>query len=175
MTGEKLGKMGASCLALYAAIILSACHKDSESAPAVAAQAKPQAPVVQRRGPSVAEQTVGMVEAAAQGKSQAPVELKFDLAQRPKVGQPLEISLAVIPQVDASPATIQVSGGDDVTVVAGAGTFEIAAAHAGEVYRQTVKVTPAADGVLLVGVSVALKHDEITDVKAFSIPIIADK
>jgi hypothetical protein len=157
-----------------AAIALSACHKDSGTAPAVA-PAIPKMPVMQRRGPSVAEQTAGMVEAAVQGKSQAPVQLKFDLAQRPKVGQSLEISLALIPQVDASPATVQVSGGDDVTVAAGASTFDIATAEAGQVYRQSVNVTPTAEGVLLVAVSVSLKHDEITDVKAFSIPIIAEK
>ncbi len=33
--------------------------------------------------------TADMVEAASQGKSQAPVTLKFDLLQRPAVGQPL--------------------------------------------------------------------------------------
>jgi len=174
MTGDKLGKIAALSLAFCAAIVLSACHKDSDSAPAVAAAAKPK-PVVQKQGPSAADLTAGMVEAAPQGKSQAPVELKFDLAQRPKVGQPLEISLALITQEDASPATIQVSGSDGVTVVANASNFEIATAEAGEVYRQTVNVTPTAEGVQLVGVSVSLKHDEITDVKSFSIPIIADK
>ena len=175
MTGEKLGRRSAWIPVLCAAIVLSACNKDSGSTPAAAPQVKPNAPAPQKRGPTVAEQTVGMVEAAVQGKSQAPVTLKFDLAQRPKVGQPLEISLAMIPQVEASPATIQVSGGDDVTVAAGAKQFDIAAAEAGDVYRQTVNVTPTADGVLLVWVSVSLKHDEVTDVKTFSIPIIADK
>jgi hypothetical protein len=38
-----------------------------------------------------------------------------------------------------------------------------------------VSVTPNAEGVLLVGVTVSLKHDEITDSKAFSIPIIAER
>jgi hypothetical protein len=176
MTGEKLGKRSAWVPVLCAAVVvLSACNKDSGSKPAAAPQVKPNAQVPQKRGPTVAEQTVGMVEAAVQGKSQAPVTLKFDLAQRPKVGQPLEISLAMIPQVDASPATIQVSGGDDVSVAASAKQFDIAAAEAGEVYRQTVSVTPATEGVLLVWVSVSLKHDEVTDVKTFSIPLIADK
>ncbi|HEY2144954.1 MAG TPA: hypothetical protein VGH12_02710 [Steroidobacteraceae bacterium] len=174
MTGEKVGKLGALGLLLGAAMTLGACNRDSGSTPAPAPPIKPTAPVVQKRGPTAAEQTAGMVEAAVQGKSQAPVLLKFDLAQRPKVGQPLEINLAVIPQVDANPATIQVKGGDDVSV-AGAGQFDIAAAEAGAVYRQSVNVTPTAEGVLLVGVSVSLKHDEVTDVTAFSIPIIADK
>jgi hypothetical protein len=38
-----------------------------------------------------------------------------------------------------------------------------------------VNVTPAAEGVLLLGVTVSLKHDELTDLKSFSIPLIADR
>jgi hypothetical protein len=101
--------------------------------------------------------------------------LKFDIAQRPKVGQPLEINLALIAQIAASPATIQVTGADDVTVAPGANQFDIPAAEAGEVYRETVNVTPNAEGVVLLGVTVSLKHDEIVDQRVFSIPIIAER
>ena len=156
---------------------LSACNRDSSPAPPgnAATQVKPKAPAVVKTGPTAAEQTAGMVQAVAQGKSQAPVELKFDLSARPKVGQALQINLALIPQVPASPASIQVNGGDGITVDAGANQLDIPAAEAGEVYRKTVSVTPNAEGVLLVGVTVSLKHDEITDSKAFSIPIIAER
>ena len=60
------------------------------------------------------------------------------------------------------------------TLTAFNGRTDIAAAEAGQVYRQTVNVTPTAEGVLLVGVSVSVKNDEVTDVKAFYIPVIAD-
>ena len=53
-----------------------------------------------------------MVEAAVQGKSQVPVELKFDLLQRPVQGQPLEIAIALLPQIAARSATIAVTGSD---------------------------------------------------------------
>ena len=175
MTGEKLGKTCAWAWVLCAAAALSACHKDDSAAPATAPQVKPKAAVAQKLGPTAAEQTVGMVEAAAQGKSVAPVALKFELPQRPKVGQPMDINLAVISQVDASATTLQISGGDGITVSGGAAQFDIAATQAGDVVRQTVNVTPTDEGVLLVGVSVSFKHDEITDTKAFAIPIIADK
>ena len=116
-----------------------------------------------------------MVQAAAQGKSQVPVELKFDIAQRPKVGQPLDINLALIAQVAASPATIRVTGADDVSVAAGADQFDIPTEEAGEVYKETVNVTPNAEGVVLLAVTVLLKHDEIVDQRVFSIPIIAER
>ena len=174
MAGHMIPVRIAAVLLLCAAAV-SACHKDqganTESQPA---PVKPKPPVVARKGPTAAELTVGMVEAAAQGKSLAPVALKFELVKRPKVGQPVDINLALISQVDASPVTIKVSGTDGVTVAA-ANEFDTPTAAAGEVYRYTVNVTPNAEGVLIIGVTVSLKHDELTDVKAFSIPIIADR
>jgi len=116
-----------------------------------------------------------MVQAAAIGKSQVPVELKFDVAERPKVGQPVEINLALIAQISASLATVQVSGADDVSVAAGGNQYEIPSAEAGEVYRHTLSVTPKAEGVVLLGVTVLLKHDELLDQRVFSIPIIAER
>jgi hypothetical protein len=164
-------------LLLCAVAALSACNRDSSSAPAAdaAPRVDPKPPIAAKSGPTAAEKTAGMVQAATQGKSQVPVELKFDLGARPKVGQSLEINLALIAQISASPATLQVNGADGLTVAAGANQFDIPAEEAGEVYRQTVSVTPTAEGVLLVGVTVLLKHDEITDQRAFSIPIIAER
>ena len=175
MAGKKM--TSTKVLLLCAAAVLAACNRDPGSAPAANAvsHVNPKAPVAPKPGATAAEQTAGMVEAAAQGKSTVPVELKFDIAQRPKVGQPLDINLALIAQIPASSATIQVNGGDDVTVAAGANQFEIPSEEAGEVYRQTVNVTPNAEGVVLLGVTVTLKHDELVDQRTFSIPIIAER
>jgi hypothetical protein len=164
-------------LLLTAAATLSACNKDSNSTPAATgvARTKPAAPAAAKAGPTAAEQTAGMVQAPTLGKSQVPVELKFDLPQKPKVGQPIEINVALIPQVAAGSVTLQVSGADDLTVASGAGQFDIPAAEAGEVYRQTLKVTPNADGVSLVGVTVSIKNDIGTEQRVFSIPIIAER
>ena len=165
----------AGILALLA-FALGACNKDSGSAPVAApvAHVKPK-PLLPKLGPTVAEQTAGMVTAAALGKSQAPVELKFDIAKKPKVGQPVDINLAMIAQVSANPATIQIAGADDVSIAPGANQFDIPSEEAGAVYRQTVSVTPNAEGVVLVNVTVLLKHDEVVDQRAFSIPVIADR
>ncbi len=109
----------ARVLTLCTVAVLSACHPDSgnPTQPKPAPQVK--VPVAANKGPSAAQLTAGMVEAATQGKSQLPVALKFELKQRPKVGQPLDIDIAVMPQIDASPANIQVTGGDGLTVAPG--------------------------------------------------------
>jgi hypothetical protein len=164
-------------LLLCAAALLCACNRDSASTPQSASithHVKPKAPPVAKLGPTAAEQTAGMVEAAAQGKSSIPVELKFDIPQRPKVGQPLQVDLALVANISAAPATLQMSGAD-LSLAPGANQFEFPSEEAGEVYRHTVSITPNAEGVLLLGVTVVLKHDEVTDQRVFSIPIIAER
>ena len=154
---------------------LGGCHQDSGNS----TQPKPaphvQAPVTVKKGPSAEELTAGMVEAATQGKSQLPVKIKFGLTQRPTLGQPLEIDIAVMPQIDASGAELQVTGGDGLSVAPESIQAELAAVETGKVYRQVVKVTPSVDGVLLLGLTILLKHDEVIDSRAFSIPLIVDR
>lgn len=169
---------GARILLLCAAALLCACNRDSASAPSVTTfthHVKPKTSAIANPGPTAAEQTTGMVEAAAQGKSSVAVELKFDIPQRPKVGQPLQVDLALIAQLSAAPATVQVSGADDLSVAPGSNQFEFPAEEAGEVYRHTVSITPNSEGVLLLSVTVVLKHDEVIDQRVFSIPIIAER
>jgi hypothetical protein len=172
-----IGTTRIQVLLLCAVALLGACSQDSSSPTPSNAVARPtpKAPVVAKSGPTAAQQTAGMVQAANQGKSQLPVELKFDLGGRPKVGQPLEINLALIAEITGSPAAILVSDADGLTVAPGANQFDIPSAEAGEVYLHTVKVTPNTEGVLLLGVTVSLKHDDVTDQRAFSIPIIAER
>jgi hypothetical protein len=177
MAGKTMTSVRFLLLCAAVATALAACNKNSDSAPtkSVTHIINPKAPVAPKPGATAAEQTVGMVQAASQGKSQVPVELKFDIAQRPKVGQPLDINLALLPEIPASPATIQVTGADDVSVAAGTHQFDIPSAEAGEVYRETVSVTPNTEGVVVLGVTVSLKHDDVVDQRVFSIPIIAER
>ena len=154
---------------------LGACHQDSGSPTKPQSAPHVRAPVAVKMGPSAEELTAGMVEAATQGKSQLPVKLKFGLKQRPMLGQPLDIEIAVMPQIDAGAADILVTGGDGLSIAPESNQFELAAVETGRVYRQIVKVTPALDGVLLLGLSITFKHDETTESRAFSIPLIVDR
>ena len=82
---------------------MAACHGESGDAP-VAASTATHAPAPVKRGPTPEELTAGMVEAVTVGKSTLPVLVKFDLPARPVVGQPLEVIVAVMPQVAAEDA-----------------------------------------------------------------------
>jgi hypothetical protein len=164
----------ARVLILCTAALVAACHRESgdEAKPAPAPSVA--APVAVKKGPTAQELTTGMVEAASQGKSQLPVQLKFELPRRPTVGQPMDVDIAVMPQIDAGGADVQITGGDGLTVV-GPSPIDLHALEAGQVYRQTVQVTPTTDGVLLLGLTVSMKHDEMTESRVFSIPLIVDR
>lgn len=163
-------KFGA--VAMISAAAIAGCHRDSGEAPAPAAAPKVRAAAAAARGPSQQEMTAGMVEAATQGKSQAPVTVKFELLQRPVQSQPLEIAIAVLPQSPAGPATVDVSASDGLQLAAGDNQFEFPSVEPGQVYRHTIKLTPNAEGVYLVTLSVSLKHDQMADSRIFSLPII---
>ncbi|HEX4241953.1 MAG TPA: hypothetical protein VHZ53_11125 [Steroidobacteraceae bacterium] len=152
-------------------VAASGCHGDSGG---VSARTTHTHSAVPRKGPTAAELTSTMVDAAGVGKSQLAVELKFDLKERPVLGQPLTIDVAVLPEVYGSPASLNVTGGNGLVVPNEVSSIALPAVEAGQVYRQIVVVTPTKDGVLLLSLNVSVHHDEITESREFSIPLIVD-
>jgi hypothetical protein len=151
---------------------LAACHRDSGTTPAAKSAAHVKAPAAPPPGPTAREQTAAMVEAATVGKSQLAVSLKFEVLQQPVLGRPLEIGIALLPQIPAHPAVIEVTGSEGVQFAAGEHQIEFAEVEPGQVYRHSLNLTPTAAGVFLVTLSVSLKHDQMADSRVFSIPII---
>jgi hypothetical protein len=157
------------------AAVITACHGDSGAPSQAVPVPQVRTALPAKKGPTAAELTTGMVEAVSQGKSQLGVQLKFDLRQKPTVGQPLDVDIAVMPQIDAGAAEVQITGGDGLTVAEGVNQIELPNVEANQVYRQSFKVTPGAEGVLLLGLTITLKHDEMTESRVFSIPVIAER
>jgi hypothetical protein len=153
---------------------LAACHRDQGSAPAAPAKPKAGVPTAapSQNGADSQQLTAGMVEAVMQGKAPAPVDLKFDLLERPVQGQPLEIAIALLPQTAARSATVAVTAPDGLKVEAGGEQFEFPAVEAAQVYRHSIKVTPAGEGFYLLTLSVSLQHDQTSDSRVFSVPIL---
>ena len=44
--------------------------------------------------------------------------------------------------------------------------------EAAQVYRHSIKVTPASEGFYLLTLSVSLQHDQTADSRVFSVPIL---
>ena len=163
----------ARVLLLCAVAALAACHGDSgQSSSAKAAPAQHAAAA--KKGPTAEDLTAGMVQAVSQGKSQVPVSIKFDLLQRPAVGRALDIDIAMLPQITADQATVQVTASDGLNVADDSRQVDFAAVEATQVYRHTISVTPTAAGVYFVEFAVTLAHDAISESRSFSVPIIVE-
>ncbi len=158
--------------ALCLVALLGACHRDEQTASQPAPAPKRHLPVPARRAASPGESTVGMVEAASQGKSQMQVSLKFDLLQRPVAGRSLEVAIALLPQVAGGPATIDVTGSEGVQLASGDNQIAFPTVEPEQVYRHSITVTPTAEGVSFLSLNATLKHDEMTESRVFSVPLI---
>jgi hypothetical protein len=153
--------------------LMAGCQRESGDAtgpnPAVKRKA---AAVAVQRGPTSDELTAGMVEAATQGKSQAPIGLKFDVLRRPVQGEPLEIAIALLPGEAAGTATVEVTGPEGLPVPAGESKIEFASVEPSQVYRRSITLTPTAEGVFLLTLTANLRHDQMSDTRVFSLPVI---
>jgi hypothetical protein len=164
--------MNMRVITLCALAVVAGCQKDSGTAPVAGNAAHARSRTSAENGPTAEEMTAGMVEAVTQGKSQAPITVKFDLPKRPVEGQSVQIAIALLPQIAASKATVDVSGADGLQLATGDDEFEFASVEPTQVYRHSIKVTPSAEGVYLLTLNVSLKHELIADTRVFSVPII---
>jgi len=153
-------------------LLLAACHGDATPPPVANVTPHFKRPPPVKRGPSPEELTAGMVEAVTMGKSTVPVAVKFDLPQQPTVGQPTEVTVAVMPQIEADPATLVVTGSDALVLAPGTEPVEIPAVEPTQVYRHSILLTPTVEGVQLLSLSVTLNHDDMVETREFSVPII---
>jgi hypothetical protein len=154
---------------------LAACGQDPTPPSTGTPAPRVKAPAPVRKGPSADELTAGMAAAPTLGKSPMLADLKFELAQRPTIGQVLEINLALLPKLDGGPAAVKVSGSEGLDASQDDGSFELPEVAAGEVYRHTLHLIPTTDGVLLVNLTLTLNHDEMSDSQSYSVPIIVDR
>jgi hypothetical protein len=174
MAGNTIQRSATAAGICVAAVLGAACQKE----PGPAAPPNKPAPTVKaalpvKKGPTPEELTAGMVLAAPQDKSPLALDMKFDLGARPRVGQPLDINVALILQAAGGPASLQITNASGFAAPE-AGAIDIPDMEPGEVYRHTLKLTPRSEGLLLVGLTVSMKHDDVTDAKVFSIPVIVD-
>jgi hypothetical protein len=156
--------------ALAAAALLLGCGSNS-SGPAAGTPAKP---VAGKSVKPIDELSRNMVSAVASNKpSTLPVQVKFDLRDRPGVGQPVELELAI---VSMSASVDRVSGKveaeDGLELVEGS---EIAATERpveGVPIHHLLKVVPKREGIYTVRAVVTVDASGVPSSDAYSMPVI---
>lgn len=165
----KVSRAAPLALLLLGAALISGCSgEDTPSAGekrAAAARAKKSAPA----------NPVNQDLVAAPTSARAPglVQLKFAVTQKPEIGRPVDIELALIPiaGIEKMLATFQANEG--VELRAGAKTPTYEKPEAGATISHTLTIVPNRDGIFYVTAVVLAESTTESVARTFSIPVIA--
>jgi hypothetical protein len=114
-----------------------------------------------------------MVKAVSPGGGDSAVDVKFEVTQRPEVGKPVDISIAMIPTSRLERLYARFQTGDDLELVKGEATEQISRPVIGAPIMHTVTITPRRDGIFTVTAIVLMDSESDSVSRNFSIPLIA--
>jgi hypothetical protein len=114
-----------------------------------------------------------MVSAVSASKAGPPVTLKFALNQRPMVGQPIEVEIALIPISDLTRLFARFQPSTGLTLVKGAESPQFERPKTGEPIHHTVTVMANVDGIYYITAAVVADAEDSSLTRTFSIPVIA--
>ena len=156
--------MGVACLAAGCA------QRDAADGAVADSGGRTQPPRPGKAKPGVAE---SMVAAVAAGKPGAPVDLRFEIAERPRAGSPVSIRIAVTSRgsdVDMLQVMFQSTEGIDVT--GGGEMARIERPKDGETLTHDVTVVPQRDGVFYLSAVALIEGKAGSLARSFAIPLI---
>lgn len=160
---------GLGALALTLALTLAAC--DSQPDPTAATPASKPNPA---RKPAPTAGDADMVAAFSGTRGQPGlVDLKFKLAKRPAVGEPVEIDLALIPTVELERLFARFQVADGLQLVSGAETEHFEHPAKDTPIGHKITVTAKTDGIFYVTAIVLADSDKESIARTFSFPLIA--
>jgi hypothetical protein len=123
--------------------------------------------------PEAARLAREMVKAVSAGGSEIPVDVKFKLTQRPEVGKPVDIELALIPTARLERLYARFQPSDGLELVKGDHTEQIARPVAGNPISHTLTVIPRHDGIFSVLAIVLTDSPSESVSRNYTIPLIA--
>jgi len=114
-----------------------------------------------------------MVAAVSSSKTPGNVELRFNIPERPVIGQRTEIQLSLTPNVELERLVARFQAPEGLELVAGAETARLDRPAPGVEISHTLTVIPKSDGIF--NITAVVLTDTATDslTRTFSIPVIA--
>lgn len=161
----KLAGLG---IMLFAFLASFGCHSESNSEQTPAPHAK-KAPLPKKQEP--VDPLANMAQAVNSGKPGAAVDLRYDIQGKPQVGVPVEIELALVPQVDAESMNVHI-GGMDGLALSGDLDPTTTAPKFQEAVKYRFTATPAREGVFYATVTANLVHNGVAMSRTFSVPMV---
>jgi hypothetical protein len=164
-SGGKPADVAALAAALFFALALAGCSfGESDSA-----QSASGAPV---RKPTAANSE--MVAAVSTSRSeQGLVDMRFALAKRPKVGEPVDIEVSLMPSVTLERLFVRFQAIEGLQIVSGGQTEQLENAPGGVAIGHKVTVLPKQDGIFYITAVVVADSEKESISRTFSIPLVA--
>ena len=142
------------CLALAA---LVGCKRDAASDDAQVEASAPK--VVRAKTPESDAELRRMVSGVSAAKDDSIIELKFELRDRPQLGQPLQVAIALLPKVPATTMRVTYTSADARSLEATGEPAEFRDVQPGNIYRHELNVVARDNGVYYVSAVVLLDSD----------------
>jgi hypothetical protein len=160
-------------LVMMAALALSGCGSKEPQGSSAPSSAK--GPTRKSADPGQAALLRNMVGAVVAGKTtDVPVQVRFELRQRPDVGQPLDIDLVIIPSsdaVDQFSGTVQAD--DGLELISGAQIPATQRPAAGVAITHSIRVLPKRDGIFTFNAVLSVDYGGQTATQTYSMPLIS--
>ena len=137
--------------------------KAAPTEPAADMQATPPA--------NAAEKESRMATAVVDGKTTAPVDMKYDLPSKPGLGEPFEVELAFDTRSPADMLEVEITEAPGLTIV-GEKTLKFAPVEAGQSYTAKVLAKGDNPGLYYIGVVAKMSTKVQTESRAFAIPVV---
>jgi hypothetical protein len=116
--------------------------------------------------------TVGAV--VANKSTDVPVQVRFQLRQRPDVGQPVDIDLVIIPSSEAlDQISGQVQTDDGLELISGSEIPPTQRPADGVPITHSIKVLPKRDGIFTFNAVLSVDYGGQTVTQTYSMPVIA--
>ncbi len=153
--------------------LVTACGGGNDEAAAVAKaeKAKADQSAVVAPPSSADEKHARLASAVVDGKSTAPVDMKYDVLSKPALGQPFEVEMTFDTRLPADRLEIEITEAPGLTIV-GAKTASFAPVEGGKWYTNKVLVQGDNPGLYYIGVIAKMSTKVQTESRAFAIPVV---
>lgn len=169
MSRRIAGALRGVAVVVIAAMALAGCGSGDSGAPAAAAPGGKS----KAKAPAASSGRTDMVSAVSAGQGPGAVDVRFAMAARPEVGKPVDIQIALIPNVDLVGLYARFQGAEGLDVVKGGETEHFDHPAKGAEKLHAVTVLPRSDGIFNLTAIVLADSETGSVSRSYSIPIIA--
>ncbi len=150
--------------------LLLACGSESQPTLTLSPKRPPVRKPVRPRDP-----LDDMVAAVSSNRAASPVRLRYEMSDRPEVGQSVTLNVALIPIAPTERVSVHFQGTDGLVILDGADAPPVEKAAEGTPIRHALHFLARRDGIFTLDAVVsAASGGQVLD-RTFSIPVIAGK